>query len=57
MKVDELENREYPLGIKAAQVFVAGGTLLVSSGVPDWNMNRRAAPMQPDTAAEAPITG
>ena len=39
MKVDELENREYPLGIKAAQVFVTGGTLLIFFAVLYWSLH------------------
>ena len=37
--MDELENREYPLGIKAAQVFVTGGTLLIFSAVLYWSFH------------------
>ena len=38
IKIDELENREYPPGIKAAQVFVTGGTLLIFFAVLYWSV-------------------
>ena len=37
--MDELENREYPLGIKAAQIFVTGGTLLIFFAVLYWSFH------------------
>ena len=43
IKIDELENREYPPGIKAAQVFVTGGTLLIFFAVLYWSVQAWAA--------------
>ena len=43
MKVDELENREYPPTIKAAQVFVTGGTILMFFAVLYWTLQAWAA--------------
>lgn len=43
MKVDELENREYPPAIKAAQIFVTGGTVLLFFAVLYWTLQAWAA--------------
>ena len=43
IEIDELENREYPPGIKAAQVFVTGGTLLIFFAVLYWSVQAWAA--------------
>jgi hypothetical protein len=34
--VDELDNLEYPISIRAAQVFVTGGTILIFFAVLYW---------------------
>ena len=43
MRVDELENREYPPAIKAAQIFVTGGTILIFFAVLYWTLHAWAA--------------
>ena len=43
MKIDELENREYPPALKAAQVFVTGGTILIFFAVLYWTLQAWAA--------------
>ncbi len=43
MRVDELENREYPPAIKAAQIFVTGGTILIFFAVLYWTLQAWAA--------------
>ena len=43
MRVDELENREYPPAIKAAQIFVTGGTILLFFAVLYWTLQAWAA--------------
>lgn len=43
MKVGELENKQYPLGIKVAQIFVTGGTVLIFFAVLYWSLQGWAA--------------
>jgi len=43
IKVDELVNKEYPLGIKLAQIFVTGGTVVIFFTVLFWSFQGWAA--------------
>lgn len=43
IRLYELDNREYPLGIKVAQIFVTGSTILIFFAVLYWSLQAWAS--------------